>query len=380
MFLEQLITSATLFIWILTGGLFTTLIVQMIYYLAVFAKVPAYQAPKIRRKNIGISVVICARNEAENLLKNLPLFLKQDYPEFEIVVVNDCSTDNSEEILMDLKVEYPKLYYTTIQADRKFIHGKKLAVTVGIKAAKYDHLLFSDADCYPVSDRWIKLMSSHFSKNTELILGIGKYERKKGLLNIIVRFETLFTAMQYIAFAMKGNAFMGVGRNMAYKKKLFFKHKGFASHLNVLSGDDDLFVNEVSTKLNTDIELSKESFTMSEPQSTFREWLKQKKRHLSTGRYYKNSSKFSLGIEYFSGILFYFTAITLLFFDYWFWIAIGAWFVLTLTKLLIVKSTMNCLDERDLLLPSLLLVPLLPLVLGLIRISNIIRPRKPKWN
>lgn len=380
MFFEQLYTSATIVIWILLGGLFLSLIVQMIYYLGIFSKVPTYKRPQIRRKDIGISVVICARNEAENLQKNLPHFLNQDYPEFEIVVVNDCSTDNSDEILMNLKVEYPALKYTTIHADRKFTHGKKLAVTVGIKAAKHEHLLFSDADCYPVSKNWIKLMSSHFSKETELVLGIGKYERKKGLLNIIVRYETLFTAMQYIAFALRGKAFMGVGRNMGYKKELFFKHKGFASHLNVLSGDDDLFVNEASTKSNTRIELSKESFTMSEPANTLGQWFKQKKRHLSTGKYYNNSSKFMLGAEYLSRMLFYISAIALLFFDYWFWISLGAWFVLTLTKLLIVKMTMKCLDERDLLLPSLLLDSWMPLILGLIRISNIIRPREPKWN
>ncbi|MDA3821521.1 MAG: glycosyltransferase, partial [Bacteroidales bacterium] len=283
MFLEQLLDSANIIIWIFSGLMFFAFLMQMIYYLVIFSRVPRYKTPKLRKKNIGISVVICARNEAENLKKNLPLFLRQDYPEYEIVVVNDCSTDNTGDVLMDLIADYPQLRYTTIQADRKFTHGKKLAVTVGIKAAKYDHLLFSDADCYPVSDKWINRMSRHFSKNTELVLGIGKYEQKKGLLNIIIRYETLFTALQYMAFAIKGSAFMGVGRNMAYKKELFYRHKGFASHFKLLSGDDDLFVNEATTKSNTQIELSKDSFTISEPPFSFGEWFKQKKRHLSTG-------------------------------------------------------------------------------------------------
>jgi len=152
---------------------------------------------------------------------------------------------------MDMKVKYPNLRSTSIPLDKKFTHGKKLAMTVGIKSAKNELILFSDADCYPLTDQWISLMSRHFSKKKDLILGIGLYERKKGILNALIRYETLFTAMQYISYAISGKAYMGVGRNLSYKKDLFFKNKGFASHLKILSGDDDLFVNEAATKTNT---------------------------------------------------------------------------------------------------------------------------------
>ncbi len=269
MLFDNLYASASLFTWIIAGILLLSFVIQLIYNYYIYTRFTFFRLPDTRRKKIGISVIICARNEAENLSKNLPRFLEQDYPDFEIVVVNDCSTDNSEEILMDMKVVYPGLRYTTIQKDNKFTHGKKLAITVGIKAAKNEHLLFSDADCYPSSDQWITKMSRNFSNNTELVLGVGKYERKRGLLNILVRYETLITALQYISFAIKGRAYMGVGRNMAYKKELFFRHKGFASHLKVLSGDDDLFVNEASTRTNTGVELSPESFTISEAPATF---------------------------------------------------------------------------------------------------------------
>lgn len=380
MFIEQLVSTATLITWILAGVLSLSFLTQMVWYLAFFSRFPRYKSPEKESGKEGVSVIICAKNEAENLSKNLPHFLKQNYPEYEIVVVNDCSSDATEEVLMDMKVIYPQLRYTTIYKDKKFTHGKKLAVTVGIKAAKYDRLLFSDADCYPVSPQWISLVSRHFSEDIELILGIGKYERRRGILDIIVRFETLFTALQYISFAIKGKAFMGVGRNMGYKKELFFKQKGFASHLNVLSGDDDLFVNKAATAKNTAIEISKESFTVSTPPVTLGEWFKQKKRHISTGKYYNTGSKIRLGTEYISRILFYIAFIALLFEESWMLVALGAWFVLTLTKLTVLKMAMLRLEERDLLLPSLLLDPLMPLILGIIRISNIIRPREPKWN
>ncbi len=357
-----------------------SLAVQLIYYFFIYSRFVRYRNPKITELKVPVSVIICARNEAENLERNLPRFLTQDYPEYEVVVVNDCSTDATEDVLMDMKMKYPHLYFTTIHSDKKFTHGKKLAVTVGIKAAKHEQLLFSDADCHPVSDQWVTKMSRHFSGKTELILGIGKYERRRGVLNLIVRYETLFTAIQYISFAIGGQTYMGVGRNMAYTRELFFRHKGFAGHLHVLSGDDDLFVNVAATKTNTSIELSQNSFTISTPPTTFRQWFRQKKRHLSTGAYYKMASKFKLGTEYLTRMLFYMSAIILLFTNNWIWIAAAAWGIHSFVRLVLVKLSMRRLDERDLLLPSLLLDPLLPSLLACLRISNIIRPREPKWN
>ncbi|MCF8345823.1 MAG: glycosyltransferase [Bacteroidales bacterium] len=380
MFFEKLVNQANPFIWAAAGTMVLSLIIQLFYYLGIFSRVAFYRKPGVRKKKIPVSVIICARNEAENLRKHLPRFLSQDYDDYEVVVVDDCSTDNTEDILMDLRMEYPHLRYTTIQPDKKFTHGKKLAVTVGIKSATNEHMLFSDADCYPVTDQWISMMSRHFIQEKELVLGVGKYERKKGLLNLIIRYETLFTAIQYLSFAMRGKAYMGVGRNMGYMKKLFYRHKGFASHLKVLSGDDDLFVNESTTKTNTAVELSHESFTLSIPPTSFRQWFKQKKRHLSTGKYYRTSSKLRLGTEYFSRILFYASTIILLFHEYWNWVGLATWGMLSVVRLVTIKLSMKRLDEKDLLLPSLLLDPLLPLFLAVIKASNFFRPREPKWN
>lgn len=367
-------------VWTAAGLLTISLVVQLIYYLGIYTRTAFYRDPGTRRKKIPVSVVICARNEALNLEKNLPLFLQQEYPEYEVVVVNDCSTDHTEDVLMNLRQQYPHLRYTTIQPDKKFTHGKKLAVTVGIKAAKHEHLLFSDADCYPVSKKWISKMTRHFDKEKALVLGIGKYERRRGLLNLVVRYETLYTAIQYTSLALGKHAYMGVGRNMAYRKELFYRHKGFASHLHVLSGDDDLFVNEATTPSNTAVELSRDSFTLSLPPTSFNDWFRQKKRHLSTGKYYRTTSKFRLGTEYFSRMLFYASAILMMFHDHWIWIGLGAWALLAVVRMIIIKMVMKRLVEKDLLLPSLILDPLLPLYLAIVRMANIIRPRKPQWN
>jgi len=356
--------------------------IQLYYYFFVFLKLSAATSKEIDvpKKLPPVSVIICAKNEAENLSDHLPAFLQQDYKDYEIIVVNDCSTDHTEDVLMELKTRFNHLRYTSIPINKKFQHGKKLAVTVGIKAAKNEHLLFSDADCYPISDQWIKHMISNYSEQTEIVLGIGRYIRKKGILNTIVRYETLFTAMQYISFALKGKPFMGVGRNLSYKKDLFFKNKGFASHLKVLSGDDDLFINEVANKVNTGIALSQDSHTVSIPPANWPEWFKQKKRHLSTGKYYKPSARRMLGFEYSSRILFYSSFIFLLFHGPWNFPVLTIGILLIIVKGSIVKLVMNRLNEQDLLLSSLLLDIFMPIVLFILSLANIIRPREPKWS
>ncbi len=195
-----------------------------------------------------VSVIICARNEDENLTEFLPKILTQEYPEFEVIVVNDCSWDNTETVIDEFARIFPNLKKISIKEDENYKHGKKFAVLVGIKGAKYENLVFTDADCYPSSNTWLKEMASGFTSKKEILLGYGAYIKTHGFLNKLIRFDTFTIALRYLSAGMKGKAYMGVGRNLGYKKSLFFKHKGFSSHYHINSGDDDLFVNEAATK------------------------------------------------------------------------------------------------------------------------------------
>ncbi len=279
--------------------------IQILYYSIFFMRIFAKRKKEIKTEKIPVSVIIAARNEAENLQKFLPTVLEQKYDNFEVIVVNDASDDGSEQILKQFQRKYKNLYVTTLSLDSQFSHGKKLAQTLGIKAAKNEWLLFTDADCIIDSNLWIEKMQNNFTENTEIVLGYGGYIKKRGLLNLLIRYDTVFIAIQYLTYAMSGLPYMGVGRNMAYRKSTFFKNKGFASHLKLLSGSDDLFVNENANKKNTKIEISKESFTHSVSKETFSDWIFQKKRHFSTGNHYKFNHKFLLALEVFSRQLFY---------------------------------------------------------------------------
>ncbi len=252
-----------------------------------------------------LSVIICARNEAENLKKYLPNILHQNYPTFEIIVVNDRSWDGTTELLEEFEKNYEHLKVVTIAEGDKFIAGKKFAVTMGIKAAKYDWLVFTDADCEPASPNWLLGMQQPSAEQTEILLGYSPYFKKFGLLNSLIRFETFFTAVNYLSFALKGMPYMGVGRNMAYQKTLFFKNKGFAAHMHIPSGDDDLFINANANKYNTAIRINKETHVWSEPKTSFLAYLRQKKRHFGAGKMYKAKHQFILSLQIIIQFLFY---------------------------------------------------------------------------
>ncbi len=287
-------------------------LIQILYYLGIFSRLAFYKFKPVQQPLEPVSVIIVAKNEAENLRNHLPHFLNQTHPQYEIVVVNNCSWDASEELLKEMSAQYPQLRVVTIEEQERYPKGKKFALTLGIKAAKYDTLLMTDADCLPASNSWITQMQQAYTPKTELVLGYGAYQKTSGLINYLIRFETFYTALQYLSFALAGSPYMGVGRNLSYRKQTFFKVKGFASHNHILSGDDDLFVNEVATKTNTAISIQPEAFTSSIPKTTWGEWMKQKSRHLHTGKYYKLSHKFWLALLNISHILFFILGITLL--------------------------------------------------------------------
>ncbi len=356
-----------------------SLLVQLIYYLFVYSRILFYKKKSITNSREPVSVIICARNEVDNLKKHLPLVLNQDYPNYEVIVVNDCSNDESEETLAVLQTKYSNLRVTTINEDKKFYHGKKLALTIGIKAAKNELLLLIDADCYPVDKNWISKMQQNFDDKTEVVLGYGGYENKKGFVNKLIRFDTFFIALQYFGLAISGKPYMGVGRNLAYRKSTFFKNKGFAGHSHILSGDDDLFINDIANKNNTKIEIDKNSHTCSLPKRNLKEWFLQKSRHLTTAKYYKAKSKFILGFEILSREIFYLSFIILLILKFDYRIVLIAFFVRFLIQSVIIKKGMNRLQEKGFLLLTMLFDVILPIINFHLLISNYFITKHNRW-
>jgi glycosyltransferase involved in cell wall biosynthesis len=323
--------------------------IQIFYYLFFFSRL-AFFKPK--KKNVlqthPVSVIICSRDEAANLVKYLPGALVQKYPTtHEVIVVNDNSLDESKYILEEYQRSFKQLQLIELKQEARFIPGKKFPLSVGIKTAKHEIVLLTDADCVPASEFWIEKMQDGFDNGIEIVLGYGPLHKKKGFFNKMVRWETFHTALQYLSYAKAGMAYMGVGRNLSYKKTVFFRHKGFSAHNHVPGGDDDLFINKATTKKNTTIVIDKEAFTLSAPATSWKQWIRQKKRHYTTSKYYKGIHKFLLGLYAFSLFLFYPLLISSLFLFDW-RLVVGVFGVRFVIQAIIIFKTSRKLDEKDL--------------------------------
>ncbi len=270
---------------------------SIVFFLLYFVRrVGAHKELPLVKGNIPVSVVVCAHNEALNLKKNLPFILEQDYSNFELILVNDRSTDATREVVLGFMQRYSNIKLVEINAEEKRGLGKKYPLSRGIAEAKNEHLLLTDADCRPQSKDWMSHMMSGFTEGKDIVLGFGKYEKRAGLVNKLVQFDTFFVAIQYFSFALAGLPYMGVGRNIAYKKSLFEKQGGFSAHENIASGDDDLFVMQAATKENTSVIMHANAHTISVGKENFEQYWFQKTRHLSTGKWYKGILLFHLSV------------------------------------------------------------------------------------
>ncbi|MEO5947724.1 MAG: glycosyltransferase [Chitinophagaceae bacterium] len=323
--------------------------IQIFYYTGFFGRLALYK-PKVKLKsqNHPVSVIICARDEDENLARNLPGVLVQSYPStYEVVAVNDNSLDDSKYILQELKKTFKSLHVVELTQEAVHISGKKYPLSIGIREAKHEVLLLTDADCVPASEHWITKMQDGYDDSIEIVLGYGAYHKKKGLLNKLIRFETFHTALQYLSYALAGIPYMGVGRNLSYKKSLFFKSKGFSFINHIPSGDDDLFINKNATKNNTAVVIDPDAITRSIPKTTWKAWLRQKSRHYTTAKFYKPKHKFLLGLYFATQFIFYpLLVAAIIFYDWRF--ALPVFGLRFLIQAIVLYKSMKKMGESDL--------------------------------
>jgi len=311
--IEQIIQSLSLLDYSLAGALFLLFVYQVYFYGRYMAALARHNR-RLRKKPLaepdswpGVTVIVCARNEEQNISNYLQALLEQDYPTFEVIVVNDGSEDHTQMVLEEYRQKYKQLHITFVPVDARVTSSKKLALTLAVKAANYERLLLTDADCVPESRHWIREMvkGSLATPTIQMVLGYSPYFSGPEWMNGMIRYETLFNGLHYMGRALNKQPYMGVGRNMLYTKSLFMNNKGFAGLLTLRSGDDDLFVNKVATATNTTVVCNADAITWSVPKQTFREWIMQKRRHLAASPYYKASSRRRLGLESVMRVMWY---------------------------------------------------------------------------
>ena len=295
----------------------------------------------------------------------------------EVILVNDNSFDGTKYLIEELKKTFKNLIPVELTQEAKLIAGKKFPLSMGIKSAKYETLLLTDADCMPASENWLKLMQNGYQPDTEIVLGYGAYNKQKGFLNKVIRFETFHSALQYLSYALAGLPYMGVGRNLSYKRDVFFRNKGFSSINQIPGGDDDLFINQVATKHNTSIVIDTDAHTLSNPKASWSEWFIQKFRHYSTAKYYKSVHKLLLGsysaTQFLTYPLVVATAIT---FNWW--MALSLFLVRLLIQAFIFYRCMKKLNEQDL-FPMFFLLDLWMCLYYLLFLPALFKQPKNKW-
>jgi cellulose synthase/poly-beta-1,6-N-acetylglucosamine synthase-like glycosyltransferase len=321
--------------------------IQLSYVVFIFLRLAFFKEKKaVASTLMPISIIIAARNESDNLYDNLPFILTQDYPEFEVIIVNNQSVDDSAWLLKALCLQHKNLKVVEIGKNKHLLPGKKLPITLGVKAAKYEKMVFTDADCKPASNQWLRIMSESFTENNQIILGYAPYFRTKGIINRIIRYDTAFIGVSYLSFALVKMPYMGVGRNLAYSKKVFESVRGFKSHYSLPSGDDDLFIQEAAVNQNYTIQISPETFCYSKASETWKGWVRQKTRHYSTSSRYKVIKKALLGIYPISLLLVWLTFVILLFNAKWFAISLILFGCMLIVKWLIQGKCLRTLNEK----------------------------------
>lgn len=286
-------------------------LIQLGFYASLYLRIPRRQKA-VRHGEVPfatdyppLSVILYAREACEQLQTNLPAILNQDYPQFEVIVITDGIDDGTTDYLTQLRTSHPNLYHSFIPNSSRYISHKKLALTLGIKAAHYDWLVMTETDCHPAGNQWLRLLSRNFTPGTEVVLGYSNYKPGKGCCRRRISYDNLFRSMRYLGMALSGLPYMGIGRNLAYRKDLFYQNKGFSEHLNLLRGDDDLFINQVATKRNTRVETDAHAVMHRQPCTHIKDWREEKIGYTSTARLYKGLQRYTIGLETTTRLLFH---------------------------------------------------------------------------
>ena len=328
--------------------------IQSCYHLGLYRNLYLHSRKEKQETDTPpLSVILVAKDAASDLQKNLPAILEQDYPDFEVIVIYDQSSDDDcEDVLKLLEDKYPHLHHSFIPDSARYISHKKLGITMGIKASHHEWLVFTEPNCRPSSNQWLRKMARNFTNGTDIVLGYSNYEKTKGWFNRKVTFDTLLNAMRYLGKAVDGHPYTGCGRNLAYRKSLYYEQKGFTSHLNLQRGEDDLFINQVANGKNTRVEASPESIVRITAPHYQKDWHEDKLSYHLTSRLYKGFSRYLMGFETCTRLLFLLMVIVCIVYGILTqsWIVLGTaimlWLLRYLMQVMVFRKTSIALGER----------------------------------
>lgn len=352
------------------------LAIQLIYYI-FFLSILLNNKKEKEYDLKPISVILYVKNSELYLEKNIDYFINQKYPKFEILLVNNASSDNTDIILEKLSEKHKSLRIINVENNESFWGNKKYTYTLAIKAAKYEHLIFSEIDCKPVSENWIHEINKSFSSKKTIILGYKRLLKTSSLFNLIIRFDNLLESIKSFSFTKINSPYSADSRNYAFTKKDFYRVNGFINHIKIKNGKEDLFVKDAKQKYNSAYTLSDESFVESSKSLSFKEWFLNKKNSNLLKRHYSFKNQFLLNAFSFSKVFLYFLTIILLLIHDWKIILI------IFSSYIIFQSVITFIINRKFKETSIFyLSPILDFLLVLFQISIFISnliSKPPNW-
>ena len=327
-------------------------LIFLYYYLYLFQRTVRHKHSKKIQK-IGeiyadpISIVVVIKDETDYIDNTLPLLLSQEYDnDYEVVVVNDTpDLEQTIDSLKELEERYDNLYVTTIKKDRSFKHTHKLALTIGIKAAKFDNILITEPKSAPISNEWLNYMAYGFTNKKSLVTGYPCISHTPGFTNRFARTVNIVSSLLSLSRALGGKPYKLSGCNMGYNAELFFNSKGFNRYLRLNSGENDLFIQQIRKSADTNVILNPKAVTVINTEGwNFRNWYNCRKFETYTFRYYPASVKFYIRTETYGKLFFWLSTLTLLILQTpIFWIAAAA---LILIKIVTIVLTLKKLSSR----------------------------------
>ena len=298
------ITQVALAILILFG---VVTLVQLVYYYVIYGRFAFHRKKAaLGFRDIPVSVVIVVRDDAAQVLQTLPYLLEQEYSFYEIVIVNDRSRDeNSLHAIKEYKERYPNIKIVDLSTAVSTSRGKKMAISMGIKCASYDHILLTSPNCKPASRQWLSLMAQNFQFQHRIVLGYNTFDKKKGPYSHFLHYDNLVNAMQYFSHALMRSTYRGDLNNVAFLRQLFYNQKGFISYNHLLYGEEDIFIHRASSKNNTAIEFSPDAATVRQHTPQYRFWRIHKISLFYTRKFNSLKNRFLLGGFELTNLLFY---------------------------------------------------------------------------
>jgi glycosyltransferase involved in cell wall biosynthesis len=378
--IDALLQTVGQHVWyaILVLAFLVVILVQMIYYWVFFSRLAFHKPRKVSAVKPPVSMIVLAHNQYNDLQHTLLVLLNQDYPEFEVLVVDDNSDDGSDELLEKLTEQHANLRVVKLTQSLNWFKGRKFPLSLGIKSANHDLLLLTDIQFRPAGKKWISEMADSYSQNTDIVLGYSTYDTPTKF-NKWLRFMAFYDGLVYLSMALSGRTFKGIGSNLSYRKSLFYRNKGFSSHYVINAGDDELFVNKTATRRNVRIQISGNSMVKSGKPVSLLQWLAKEKTRLSIRRYFKFSHRTLISVFSTSTFLFYLIFILLLLLQIQWPVVVGLFAVRLISQMIIFGLAQKRLSEKNLLLLS----PFFEVILVLVDLFIWIRlllSKKSTWN